>query len=53
MQKMEQNITSTKNSKSFKDKATLLGNTVLQDAPNQANGILRKCNNCFAIKLFK
>ena len=34
------------NLKSFKYKAKLLGNTV-------ANGILKKCNNCWPIKIFK
>ena len=31
----------------------LLGNTVAQPDPNAANGILKKCNNCCAIKIFK
>ena len=39
-------ITKTNNFKSFKYKAKLLGKTVAQPAPNQANGILQKCNNC-------
>ena len=39
------------NSKSFGCKAKLLGNTVAQPTPNQANKILKKCNNCCAIKI--
>ena len=43
-------ITKTNNFKSFKYKAKLLGKTVAQPAPNQANGILQKCNNCWPLK---
>ena len=43
----------TNNFKSFRYKANLLGNTVAKDARNQANGILKKCNNCCSIKIFK
>ena len=39
--------------KSFKYKAKLLGNTVARPTPNQANGIVKKCNNCCVIKIFK
>ena len=40
------------NFKTFKYKTKLLGNTEAQPAPNKANGILKKCNNCCAIKIF-
>ena len=43
------NITNTNNFKSFKYKAKLLGNTVTQQAPNAANGILR--NAAIAVPL--
>ena len=46
-------IANTNNFKSYKYKAKLLGNTVAQDAPNQANRILKKCNNCCPIEIFK
>ena len=39
--------------KPFKFEAKLLKNTVAQPTPNQANGILKKCNNCCAIEIFK
>ena len=42
-----------KNFKSFEFKAKLLGNTVSQPAPNQANRILKKCNSRCTIKIFK
>ena len=44
------NIANTDDFKSFKYKVKLLGNTAAQPAPNNVNGILRKCNNCCAIK---
>ena len=37
--------------KSFKAKAKLLRNTVSQPTLNQANAILKKYNNCCAIKI--
>ena len=42
----------TNNFKSFKYKTKLLGNTVAQDTPNQANGFLKNAN-CCPIKIFK
>ena len=45
-------IANTNDFKSFKYKAKLLENTAAQPASNQANGILKKCNNCCAIKIF-
>ena len=45
-------IVNTDDFKSFKYKAKLLGHTAAQ-ADNAANGILKKCNNCCAIKIFK
>ena len=47
------NIANTDDFKSFKYKAKLLEKTVAQPAPNAANGILKKCNNCCAIRIFK
>ena len=40
-----------KNFTPFEYKAKLYGNTVVQPAPDQANGILKKCNNCCPIKI--
>ena len=37
-------IANDNNFKSFEYKGKLLQNTVAQDAPNQANGIIKKCN---------
>ena len=45
-------IANDNNFESFKYKAKLLENTIAQSAPNEANGILKKCNNCCAIKIF-
>ena len=45
-------IVNDNNFKSFEYKAKLLGNTTAQ-ADNTGNGILRKCNNYSAIKIFK
>ena len=42
-------IENTNNFKSFKYKAKLLGNTVVDGA----NGTVKKCNNCCALKIFK
>ena len=46
-------IANDNNFKSFEYKGKLLQNTVAQDAPNQANGIIKKCNNCCAIKILE
>ena len=43
------NIVNTKDFRFFKYKAKLLGNLV----EDRANGILKKCNNYFLIKIFK
>ena len=42
-------IANDNNFESFEYKAKLLGNTEADDA----NGILKKCNNCCAFKIFK
>ena len=46
-------IANNNNFKSFEYKAKLLGNTAAQPAPNAANGILKKYNNCCPIKIFR
>ena len=46
-------IVNTNAFNSFEYKAKLLGNIVAQPAPNQNNGILKKCSNCRAIKISK
>ena len=45
-------IVNDNNFKSFKYKAKLLGKTIAL-ANNAANGILKKCNICCAIDIFK
>ena len=49
----ESNADTANNFKSFKYKANLLGNTEPQPNTNNANGILKKYNNCLAIKILK
>ena len=46
-------IANGNNFKSFEYKGKLLENTVPQDAPNQANGIIKKWNNCCAVKILE
>ena len=46
-------IENTNEFKSFKYKAKSWGDTAPKPNPNQANEILKKCNNCCAIKLSK
>ena len=48
-----EDIAINNNFKSFMYKAKLLGNTPAHPNSNHANGILKKCNNCCAIKIFK
>ena len=43
------NVANDNNFTSFKYEAKLLGNT----EADEANGILKKCTNCCAIKIFK
>ena len=47
------NNKNTDNFKPFQHKAKLLRKTATQSAPNNTNGIPKKCNNCCAIKIFK
>ena len=47
------NIINDSNFKIFKHKAKLLGNTEAQPNPNNDNGILKKYNNCCALKVFQ
>ena len=47
------NIENNDDFKSFKYKAKFLGNTVAQPTPNKANRIVKKCNKCCVIKIFK
>ena len=47
---MQIDIANTNNFKSFNYKAKLLGNRVTQDAPNQANGILKNKTIPVALK---
>ena len=47
------NISNTNNFKSFECKTKFLGKTVAQPAPNAANRIFKKCDNCCASKILK